>query len=128
MKIARTGLILYVNKYETCVSFYKNILELTILFDTPDLTCFDLFDTYLMVEREDRPEYMNIEKQDKASTCIRINVDDVKAAADIIRQKGIDIKYYEFDWGKVAKFRDPAGNMIAYKDEEGFLFQLKNHR
>ena len=46
MKIERTGLILYVIKYDECVVFYKEVLNLNILFKNDDLTCFDFFGRY----------------------------------------------------------------------------------
>lgn len=37
MSFTRTGLILYVQRYSKCVRFYEDILELNILFQTPEL-------------------------------------------------------------------------------------------
>ena len=40
MKIARTGIILNVEKFDDCVSFYKTLFELKTLFEEQDGNCF----------------------------------------------------------------------------------------
>jgi lactoylglutathione lyase len=81
-----------------------------------------------MVEREDRPEYLALSTGlPKTFTCLRFNVPDVKAAADATQARGIEVYYQEHDWGTVAKFWDPDGNLIAFKDEAGFLRQVAEY-
>ncbi|MFK7782548.1 VOC family protein [Psychroserpens sp.] len=129
MKIERTGLILYVKKYDACLIFYKDILKLNILFQNDELCCFDFYGTYIMVEKEDRTEYLNLDpKYAKSFTCLRINVANVKEVAESLSEKNIEIDYQEHSWGKVAKFRDPDGNLIAFKDEAGFLKQVEGFK
>ena len=82
MKTERTGLILYVKEYKKCVLFYDEVLNLSILFQNEELTCFDFYGTYLMVEKEDRPEYLEGGSEIKNYSCLRINVDDVKSIAE----------------------------------------------
>ncbi|EZH72805.1 hypothetical protein ATO12_21990 [Aquimarina atlantica] len=128
MKIKRTGIILYVKKYEESIVFYKTILELPILFQNNELTCFDLHGTYLMVEKEDREDYLKMtEINAKAFSCIRINVDDVQRVANDLKKKGVAVDYQEHHWGKVAKFYDPDSNLIAFKDEETFAKQIEEY-
>ncbi|WP_344924851.1 VOC family protein [Aquimarina addita] len=129
MTIKRTGTILYVQNYLECIKFYQEIVGLTILFQNNQLTCFDLHGTYLMVEIEDRNTYKNLPPEHKrVFSCIRINTDDVKGHAEQLRLKNIEVDYQENDWGTVAKFYDPDGNLIAYKDEETFLAQISNYK
>ena len=128
MKVDRTGLILYVNKYEECVSFYSNVLNLSILFKNDDLTCFDFYGTYLMIEKEDRIAYIETISENKNFSCLRINVEDVKHVSDKIKAKNILIDYQEHSWGKVAKFEDPDGNLIAFKDEKSFAQQIEEYK
>ena len=128
MKIERTGLILYVKAYKKCISFYAEILNLSILFQNEDLTCFDFFGTYLMVEKEDRTEYLEAISEVKNHSCLRINVDDVKAISEKLKQKNIKVDYQEHTWGIVAKFKDPDGNLIAFKDEESFAKQIEDYK
>lgn len=44
------GFFLYVEPYIECVSFYRDVLDLPILFDTDELTCFGFGESYLMIE------------------------------------------------------------------------------
>ena len=128
MQISRTGHILYVKNYEACVSFYSQLLKLTILFKNEDLTCFDFFGTYLMIEREDREDYLSDNSENRNYSCIRINVEDVKRHSDELKSQNIAVDYQEHSWGKVAKFKDPDGNLIAFKDEESFAKQIEDYK
>ncbi|WP_034061596.1 VOC family protein [Lacinutrix jangbogonensis] len=127
MKIERTGLILYVKAYKKCVTFYAEMLSLSILFQNEELTCFDCFGTYLMVEKEDRLEYLEEDSKLKNYSCLRINVADVKTISEKLKKQNIKVDYQEHSWGKVAKFKDPEGNLIAFKDEESFANQIKDY-
>ncbi len=128
MKIKRTGLILYVKKYEESIVFYETILGLTILFKNDELTCFDLYGTYLMVEKEDREDYLIMDEMNaKTFSCIRMNVDNVQNLANDLKKKGVAVDYQEHHWGKVAKFYDPDRNLIAFKDEETFTKQIEEY-
>ena len=128
MEIERTGLILYVKAYKECVFFYADVLNLTILFQNEDLTCFNFFGTYLMVEKEDRADYLNDNSAIRNHSCIRMNVADVKAYTDELLTKNVAIDYQEHSWGIVAKFKDLDGNLIALKDEKSFAKQIKDYK
>jgi lactoylglutathione lyase len=123
MNFDHTGFILYVDEYEECVRFYRDLLALPIQFETPDLTCFAFGSSYLMIERGDQKH--GSLTHDRFPTCLRMNVKDVKACADQLQQQGIEVDYQEHDWGTVAKFKDPAGNMCAFKDQQTFQKQLE---
>jgi lactoylglutathione lyase len=92
MKIERTGLILYVRAYEKCIAFYTDVLNLSVLFQNEELTCFDFFGTYLMVEREDRFEYLEDDSSIKNYSCLRINVDDVKTVSEDLKKQGVQVR------------------------------------
>ena len=129
MKVERNGLILYVRQYQACLTFYRDLLELPIMFANDMLSCFDFFGTYLMVEQDDRSEYLSLsEDVPKHFSCLRMNVANVKAMADRLQAKAIAVDYQEHHWGKVAKFEDPDGNLIAFKDEEGFARQIQEYQ
>ncbi|WP_055444544.1 VOC family protein [Lacinutrix himadriensis] len=128
MKIERIGVILYVKAYQECVRFYTEILNLPILFQNEELTSFDLFGTYLMVEKEDRSAYLEDNSENRNYSCLRINVADVKEASNALKKQNIEVDYQEHAWGKVAKFKDPDGNLIAFKDEESFVKQIEDYK
>lgn len=98
--------------------FYRDVLMLDVMFQKSDLTCFAMGDTYLMVEIDDVSEPEATRPRDR--TCLRMNVADVKAELPNLEQHGIEFAYSEHDWGTIAKFRDPDGNLIAFKDSPTF--------
>ena len=128
MQVERIGLILYVRTYPECVKFYSEILNLPVQFQNDELTCFDFYGTYLMVEKEDRPDFLNNDSDIKNTYCLRINVENVKAISEVLKQKNVQVDYQEHSWGKVAKFKDPDGNLIAFKDEESFAKQIEDYK
>jgi lactoylglutathione lyase len=118
-KFTRTGFILYVSCYEACVDFYRNVLHLPTLFDTSTLTCFEFGFSYLMVESGGPSPRLS-----DHATCLRLNVPDVKERAKSLKALGVTVDFQEHDWGTVAKFEDPAGNLIAFKDDSRFEQQV----
>ncbi|NRA92496.1 MAG: glyoxalase/bleomycin resistance/dioxygenase family protein [Psychroserpens sp.] len=127
MTFDRTGIILYTLKYEACVDFYANILGLSKLFETDQLTCFAFGNAYLMVELDDTYDGSKKEPE-RLKTCLRMNIPNVKQMANELKVKGIDVDYQEHSWGTVAKFFDPDGNLCAFKDIETFEKQISDHK
>jgi len=80
-----------------------------------------------MVEIEDRAAYLDQNNNYKNYSCLRINIADVKIKAEDLRSKGVEVDYQKHEWGEVAKFFDPDGNMIAFKDEAGFAHQIEEY-
>jgi len=118
MEVKTSGFILYTLEYKKCVAFYRDILELKILYKKEMLTCFDFYGSYLMVEVDDEHigETASISARDR--TCIRLNVDNVKEACKGLDQNNIPYDYAERDWGTIAKFRDPDGNLIGFRSAQ----------
>ncbi len=127
MKFDRTGFILYTIKYNECVAFYKNILELDILFKAENITCFSFGNSYLMIELDDEFTPNLSYKNERVRTCLRMNVPNVKLVADMLTSKNISVDYQEHSWGTIAKFLDPDGNLCAFKDTSKFELQIQNH-
>lgn len=115
MKIENTGFILYTISYQPCVSFYKDILGLNILYTKDTLTCFEFGGSYLMIEIDDETKQKKASVPDRDKTCLRINVRNVKEACKVLDQHNIKYDYHEFSWGTIAKFRDPDGNLIGFR-------------
>jgi len=122
MELTRAGFILYVLEYPECVSFYRDTLELPVLFDTEELTCFEFGSSYLMVEFDDREPPGD---RGVPNSCLRMNVPSVRQSADWLVEKGVAVDYQEHGWGTIAKFYDPAGNLCAFKDDELFERQVR---
>lgn len=125
MNFDRTGIILYVTAYDACVKFYQDILGLKVIFQNEVLTCFDFDGTYLMVEVDDTPNLAPRTEDEPDRTCLRMNVADVKAYTKRLDAQEIPYRYGEYDWGTIAKFRDPDGNLCAFKDSEKFEIQVQ---
>lgn len=126
MDFDRTGIILYVINYQECVDFYTNSLGLKTMFSTEMLTCFAFGSSYLMVELDDTYDG-STEIHTRVKTCLRMNVPNVKTLADTLKAKNIEVNYQEHDWGTIAKFYDPDGNLCAFKDSDTFEKQIKEH-
>jgi len=118
MEIEKTGFILYTIKYESCVKFYKDVLSLDILYVKEGLTCFEFGGSYLMVELDDETSDILPSLPLRDRTCIRINVKNVKEACKKLDEHNVDYTYNELEWGTIAKFRDPDGNLIGFRSAQ----------
>jgi len=115
VEIVKTGFILYTINYEACVTFYEELLGLKVLYKKQTLTCFDFNGSYLMIEVDDETDQEISKVPTRDRVCIRVNVESVKKACEILDKNSIRYTYGEFDWGTIAKFRDPDGNLIAFR-------------
>ena len=121
MKYERTGVILCTEKYNECVAFYSDVLNLPILEVLDDehskLTVLSLGkDTYLMVETGGKavPSGKDLIQN---PIWLRFNVKSVEDAAAELLDKGIDVQIRKEVWGTVGDFRDPDGNMCSFREE-----------
>jgi len=126
MDFNRTGIILYTIEYVKCVEFYKTILGLKKMFDSENLTCFELGNSYLMVELDNDYDGQKT-KTERIKTCLRMNVPNVKLLAEKLIAQNIKVDYQENSWGTTAKFFDPDGNLCAFKDSEKFEKQIADY-
>src|SRR5688500_5545410 len=111
MHFVRSGFILFCREYEKCRDFYRDVLELPIMFSydgKEPLTCFDTGSGYLMVEHlpDARPN------QNK----LRLNVENVGDVAAMLTRKKIAFKHEQFDWGETLDVLDPEGNATSIRD------------
>lgn len=123
MNIVRTGVILNTANYEACVSFYRDLFGLRILFQDEDqafrLTCLEFGGSYLMVETDGvaSPDGKTAE-EDPAK--LRINVSDIAEALETVRAYGINAEIVANDWGCTIDIHDPDGNRVGIRDEATF--------
>lgn len=124
LNIARTGIILNTEKYDECVSFYKNLFGLKVLFEEDGLTCFNYYGSYLMVETEGfaKPGGKTL-KESPAK--LRFNVTDIEIALQEVRAYGIEAHITKNDWGSTINIYDPDGNRIGIRDEATFKEQIR---
>ena len=128
MNIVRTGIILNVEKFDECVTFYKNLFGLKVLFEEQygdlRLTCFEFDGSYLMVETDGfaKPEGKTLREN---STKLRFNVSDIEEALKTINAYGIEAGIIENDWGSTINIYDPDGNRVGIRDEATFKSQIE---
>ncbi len=115
MQIQQTGFILYTIKYKDCIEFYEHVLGLKVMYRKETLTCFDFHGSYLMVELDDETDQVEASVPGRDRTCLRLNVSDVKEACTVLDKYMVPYTYQEFDWGTIAKFRDPDGNLVGFR-------------
>jgi lactoylglutathione lyase len=121
-KIRTHGIILGTERFEACVAFYRDILELPIWYEKPSLVCFRFGDGYLMVETGGVAR-VGRKSPSENPTMLRFNVDDVVAASNALRQRGIEVDVEQHSWGTVGTFLDPDGNLCEFKDAGDPFFQ-----
>lgn len=113
MEFREFGLILFVERYEECIDFYKNKLRLKVRRVKDSLVSFELPNGYLMVERGGVSS--NLEKtRDKNPTVIRFDVEKLESVVRQLEKQGICFMKREvkFFWGSIAIIIDPDGNRI----------------
>ncbi|MFK8056298.1 MAG: VOC family protein [Saprospiraceae bacterium] len=126
MNVEKTGFILYTIAYEACVAFYEETLGLTVLYRKENLTCFDFHGSYFMVEFDDETTETETSIPTRDRTCIRLNVKDVKKACEVLDASATPYTYGEHDWGTIAKFRDPDGNLIGFRSAKEHVTDIDN--
>lgn len=109
------GIILGTERYEDCLRFYRDILGLPVWFDKGHLCCLRFGDGYLMIETGGHAAG-RAKSGLENPTMLRFNVADVAACAQELSSKGIPVDLKSFDWGQVATFHDPDGNLCELKD------------
>lgn len=124
MDIARTGIILNVEKYAECVAFYRELFGLKLLFELPELSCFEYGGSYLMIETEGLARPAGKSAQD-CPMKLRFNVTDIEQALRAVRAYGLQAEIERYAWGATINIHDPDGNRIGIRDEAGFRDQMR---
>ncbi|MDX5443835.1 MAG: hypothetical protein LPJ89_08655 [Hymenobacteraceae bacterium] len=68
--------------------------------------------------------YGDVAEPGRIKTCLRMIVVDVKAVAEELVSKGVNVDYQVHSWGTHPKFFDPDGNLCAFKDSKTFEKQV----
>lgn len=129
MDIQRYGIILNVENYDECVSFYRDLFELKILFSKVEgnfkLTCLEFGTAYLMIETDGFSEPSGKSIQFCPSK-LRFNVSDIKNALNRLENFNIPFDCIESEWGATINIYDPDGNRVGIRDELSFKKQIKS--
>ena len=111
----QTGVILFVEHYERCVAFDRDVLELAVEEEKPALVRFDFGGAYLMVERGGVGRAESKSRAENPTT-LRFNVADIEEAVAWLRAKGVAPEVHRWEWGITANFLDPDGNRLELRD------------
>lgn len=119
--VRTVGLILGTERFDACVQFYRDTLELPVWFEKPGLVCMRFGSGYLMVE-QGGVAVTGRKSNAQNPTMLRLNVEDVDRAAEILRAQGVEVTVTQYDWGRVGTFLDPDGNACELKDADDPFF------
>lgn len=117
-----TGIILGTERFDECVTFYRDVLGLPVWFTKDQLVCLRFGDGYLMIETGG-VAVTGHKRAVENPTTLRFNVDDVAGAAVALTARGISVELKSFDWGTVATFADPDGNICELKNADDPFFR-----
>lgn len=109
------GIIIGTERFDECVTFYRDLLGLPVWFEKPGIVCLHFGDGYLMVETGG-VAHDGRKPQSGNPTMLRFHVVNVDTAATMLRDAGISVDRKSFAWGEVATFVDPDGNACELKD------------
>lgn len=114
MQIRQSGIIIFVERYEQCVAFYRDKLLLVITEVKPTLTTFAFGSTYLMIEQGGIAS-LSPKSRAQNPTVLRFDVEDILETASALRARGVLVDILEFEWGTIGVFSDPDGNRCELK-------------
>lgn len=116
-------MILFTERFDACVEFYRDKLGMPVWFTKEGLCCLHFGSAYLMIEKEgawrDRRK-----TRDENPTILRFNVPDVVAAARLLEAQGISVDVKQHDWGITGAFLDPDGNVCGLKNADDPYFSV----
>lgn len=115
MDIAQPGVILFTQNYPACVAFYRDKLGLPVTQEKETLTKFAFGPAYLMVE-VGGPPAGGEKTRAQNPTILRFDVADVRAAADELIGRGVEVEVRTLPWGSIGIFLDPDGNRCELKN------------
>ncbi|MFZ3579734.1 VOC family protein [Virgibacillus sp. DJP39] len=113
MEFREFGLILFAERYEECIAFYRDVLQLKVRNVKDTLVSFELPNGYLMVEQGGVGK--NQEKlREQNPNVLRFDVQSLNSIMNELEERGVCFskKNLKFDWGTISVFNDPDGNRI----------------
>ncbi|BFT73590.1 VOC family protein [Paenibacillus sp. P36] len=113
MEYREFGLILFVERYDECVTFYREVLNLPVRNVKSSLVCFNLPHGYLMVEQGGVGETKE-KLRTQNPTVIRFDVDSLLPIVCKLEERGVKFieRKLSYSWGSIAVLKDPDGNRI----------------
>jgi catechol 2,3-dioxygenase-like lactoylglutathione lyase family enzyme len=105
-----------------CLRFYRDLIGITLLEDTPFALVFDIAGTVLRVQKTEQVVVVPY-------TSFGFEVDDIEAEVRRLRQLGITFERYpHFEQDEMNVWTAPGGARVAwFKDPDGNLLSLSMH-
>lgn len=113
MNFREFGILLFVERYIECVTFYKDVLRLEVRKEKENLVSFNISGGYLMVEKDGVGS--TIEKsREQNPVVLRFDVDSLSESVKQLKFKRVTFleEHLAFDWGTIAVLLDPDSNRI----------------
>ncbi len=117
------GIILFVEKFDECVVFYRDKIGLPVWFEKDGLCCLRFGSAYLMIETNGVKKGSQ-KAVEENPTIIRFNVNGVAASAILLEAQGVSVKLSHYDWGTTGAFLDPDGNVCELKNADDPFFEV----
>lgn len=104
-----SGIILFVERFQDCIHFYKTKIGLPVLMEKPGIVQFELGSMYLQVEDAE-----SFGRKPTQNLIIRKNVPSISGIGIELRGRGIDLEVHDLEWGEIGFVYDPGGNKLEY--------------
>ncbi|WP_099157512.1 VOC family protein [Virgibacillus ndiopensis] len=113
MNFKEFGVILFVERFQECVRFYRNVINLEVRKEKESLVTFNVPNGYLMVEKGGIG-YSDEKDRSQNPVVLRFDVNSLKTEVTKLEKRGVNFshKHLAFEWGTIAVFQDPDGNRI----------------
>jgi lactoylglutathione lyase len=116
MRYTESGMILFVERFDACLLFYRDLLGLPVRAAYEYLVIFEIGHGYFMLEQQGVAS-AGQKTRAQNPVVLRFDVPDLDQAMADLRARGADFPEgrLDFAWGSIAPLLDPDGNRIELK-------------
>ena len=104
-----SGAILFVEKFQDCIHFYRTKIGLPVLMEKTGIVQFALGSLYLQIE-----DAQAFGHEPTRNIILRKNVASISVIQNDLKGRGIDLEVHDLDWGEIGFVYDPGGNKLEY--------------
>ena len=109
----KSGIIVFVDKFQDCCEFYRNAIRLPILMEKPGIARFAFGSLYLQIE-----DAKQFGREPTRNVIIRKNEASISRIQRELEVKGVALEVHDLEWGKIGFVYDPNGNKVEYFREK----------
>jgi lactoylglutathione lyase len=110
---SKNGIILFVDKLNDCIRFYRDKVGLAIIMEKPGIVRFSFGSMYLQLEDSDK-----FSVPPSKGIILRENVASISAKRKEFMEKGMELEIHDLEWGEIGFAFDPHGNKVEYFREK----------